>query len=408
MWYFNQTDHTIRDVKAKNQLAFAINCNYNDGCNHNGADLLVSSPYKINSRQKVTNANAQFLAAGDSGAADIIMSLASKGQMCLAVGCFIRGKGTSNPGGNCAVYTGIRDPAACQKKCQEVGCCQFWNYHTGDTRCVLKFDNGTTYDAAEVVSGPKYCDASANPPADCDLANGWTYAFGSCWKINHAMLTWNQAIDACAAGGGRLARVVNEDENRFIAGDKLDWPLATAARWIGATCDGTDWIWIADGKKLNTGYFDDGFDISGCKPNECLQLVSTLSFNTLTHAWQVLPCDGTGASASMACQKRPTDVTPVPTPAPVPGQYSCGTDRSWRLVAQQCYKVCGAAVLRGIIYAQRTHEAAVLRGIIYTHMTPSPPLASSPPSSLLLFSLFSPPLTPSPPVRREWMRLYTP
>jgi hypothetical protein len=75
MWYFNQTDHTIRDVKSANELAFAINCNYPDGCNHDGANLLVSSPYVVNSRQKLTNVNAQFIAAGDAGAADIIMSI---------------------------------------------------------------------------------------------------------------------------------------------------------------------------------------------------------------------------------------------------------------------------------------------------------------------------------------------
>ena len=59
-----------------------------------------------------------------------------------------------HPGGGCAQYDSIRDASACQMKCQEVGCCQFWNYHTVDKRCILKFDNGTFYAAADVVTGP--------------------------------------------------------------------------------------------------------------------------------------------------------------------------------------------------------------------------------------------------------------
>jgi hypothetical protein len=151
----------------------------------------------------------------------------------------------ANAGGNCGIYNGIRDPSACQMKCQEVGCCQFWNHHSGDKRCVLKFDNGSYYDSAQVsrprtaltmaltalaartartartaltaltaltaqvTTGPKYCDRSAHPPSSCDLENGWTYAFGSCWKMQQGNKgSWDQAIETCNKGGGRLVYAV--------------------------------------------------------------------------------------------------------------------------------------------------------------------------------------------------------
>jgi hypothetical protein len=135
-WYWNQTDFTLRRA-PDNKLAFAINCNFLDGCNHDGANLFVSSPYAAGSHAQVVKYNSVFNAEDM-----MITSDNSAFHQCLSVGCFTRGKGTSTPGGNCAIYGGVKDASACQMKCQGVGCCQYWNYHTGDKRCVLKYDQG--------------------------------------------------------------------------------------------------------------------------------------------------------------------------------------------------------------------------------------------------------------------------
>jgi hypothetical protein len=71
------------------------------------------------------------------------------------MGCFRRGEGLANLGGNCAIWKDVPDAQACQYHCQETGCCEYWNYHKGNGLCSGKFTKGTTYKNDDLISGAK-------------------------------------------------------------------------------------------------------------------------------------------------------------------------------------------------------------------------------------------------------------
>jgi hypothetical protein len=52
------------------------------------------------------------------------VTVGTKYPQCLSMGCFSRGQGLANVGGNCAIWNNVSDAQACQQYCQDIGTCK--------------------------------------------------------------------------------------------------------------------------------------------------------------------------------------------------------------------------------------------------------------------------------------------
>jgi hypothetical protein len=122
-WYYDASDNSLNLLPDK-LFRININCAFEDKCVHNGANLLLSRPQSTSTGQ----AN-MFTVYREGSLTGQIRSAVSEGPpvdpvngpACLSMGCFTRGQGLANVGGNCAIWSNVSDPQACQQYCQDVG-----------------------------------------------------------------------------------------------------------------------------------------------------------------------------------------------------------------------------------------------------------------------------------------------
>jgi len=140
-WYYNEEGKYIARLYFAPEMGLAeesyhisINCAFKEGCLHDGANLFVQRPsVPQGDNTKILIMQGDTPPYEDNiGFLETMVSRAALGQnhQCISMGCFQRGQGMANTGGNCAIFQDLPDAMACQKYCQDVGCCEYWTYHT--------------------------------------------------------------------------------------------------------------------------------------------------------------------------------------------------------------------------------------------------------------------------------------
>jgi hypothetical protein len=145
-WYYNAEENYIARLYidpgsglAQESYHISINCAFPEKCLHDGANLVVqrpSDPQGDNTKLYVDSKGGGPVDA-NLGFIETLISRARLGEphQCISMGCFQRGQGMANTGGNCAIFQDVPDAMACQKSCQDVGCCEYWTYHTDSKEC---------------------------------------------------------------------------------------------------------------------------------------------------------------------------------------------------------------------------------------------------------------------------------